>query len=153
MFCHDERNTKMLCPFCSHTETKVLESRQTASEMRRRRECHDCQNRFTTYETAVFKLSVIKKDGRIQPFTSEKIEQSVYKACGKVDEKEISNIAQKVERSVLLKKKHMIPSKLIGKHVMRELKKFDKIAYFRYASVYKSIEDPKVLEKELQQIV
>ncbi|PIN76802.1 transcriptional regulator NrdR [Candidatus Woesearchaeota archaeon CG10_big_fil_rev_8_21_14_0_10_36_11] len=143
----------MFCPFCSHEDTKVLESRVLDSSMRRRRECAKCKNRFTTYEKAEFQLTVLKKDGRIQPFDSQKIAHSIQRALGKVDSTIVNTISLKVERSVLKKKINPVKTVYIGKCVLDELKKIDKIAYLRFASVHKDIEDPKMFEKELQTIV
>ncbi len=143
----------MFCPFCSHEDTKVLESRVLDSSMRRRRECIKCKNRFTTYEKADFQLTVLKKSGKIQPFDSNKILQSIQRALGKVDDTIINSLSLKVERKVLKKKTNPVPTSYIGKCVLTELRKMNKIAYLRFASVHKEIEDPKMFEKELQTVV
>ena len=142
----------MRCPFCSHQDTKVLESRFAEEGMRRRRECFKCENRFTTYEKAVFHFTVIKKDGREQPFNIEKIKNSVMKACGKAEELEISSLTQQIEQKILAKKKNPIKTTDIGKVVLQELRKVDKIAYLRFATIHKSIEDTNILKKEIQMI-
>lgn len=139
----------MNCPFCSHPDTYVLESRVVQDSLRRRRECDKCSNRFTTYEKAVFRLMVEKKDGREEPFQFEKIKMSLLKACGKADEYVIEELARKVEQKILLKHHNSIKTTEIGKLVLRELKRFDRMAYLRFASIHKAIDDPKVLEKEL----
>jgi transcriptional repressor NrdR len=139
----------MYCPFCLNTDTKVLESRVSNNSFRRRRECLQCNNRFTTYEKAVFNLNVLKKDGREQPFDLSKIKKSIDKSVGKVDENTIHKLSQNVERGVLQKKMNPVKSIEVAKLVMRELKKFDKMAYLRFASVYKEMEDVKDLKKEL----
>ena len=143
----------MFCPFCSHEETKVLESRALDNTMRRRRECFSCSNRFTTYEKAVFNLNVQKKDGSIQAFDLQKTQNSIQKALAKADEELINNITQKVEQRILRKKANPVKTTLIGGYVLQELKKQDKIAYLRFASIYKEIDDPKILKKELSSIV
>ena len=140
----------MQCLYCSHPETKVLESRQAEGALRRRRECLKCSNRFTTYEKAMVNFSVLKKDGREQPFQSEKIKNSIIKACGKVEEQQVELMTKRLEQKIFLKKTHRIKTTEIGKMVLRELRKYDKMAYVRFASIHKSIEDPKLLEKELQ---
>ena len=140
----------MQCLYCSHPETKVLESRQAEDALRRRRECLKCSNRFTTYETAMLSFSVLKKDGREQPFQLEKIKNSIIKACGKAEEQQVELMAKRIEQKILLKKMNRVKTTEIGRLVLRELKKYDKIAYVRFASIHKSIEDPKLLEKELQ---
>jgi transcriptional repressor NrdR len=142
----------MNCLFCANEETKVLESRIVDDSMRRRRECLKCANRFTTYERASFSLMVIKKDGREQPFDQQKIVASLERACGKVDEATIQSLSRQVQQKVLRKKSNRIRSQDIGKYVLQILKKFDKISYLRFATIYKEIEDPKVLEKELKML-
>ena len=139
----------MLCPFCSHSETKVLERRIADNSLRRRRECFKCGNRFTTYEKAVFNLMVLKKDGREQEFNLQKISDSIDKSVGKVDSSVILQLSKNVERKVLLKKANPIKTIDIARLVMRELKKYDKMAYLRFASVYKEIENINELKKEL----
>ena len=142
----------MYCPFCAHKETKVLESRISENSFRRRRECLRCENRFTTYEKAVFHFSVIKKDGREQSFNLDKIKNGVMRAYGKIEEEALRRLMGRIERRILAKKINPIKTTEIGKIVLAELKKENKIAYLRYATVYKAIEDPKVLEQELQLI-
>ncbi len=139
----------MHCPYCSHADTKVLESRLVQESLRRRRECENCSNRFTTYERAVFRVSVLKKDGREEPFQFEKIKISMLKACSKADEADIEGLAKRVEQKILLRHHNPVKTTEIGKLVLRELRKFDKMAYLRFASIHKAIEDPKMLEKEL----
>jgi transcriptional repressor NrdR len=141
----------MLCPYCEK-ETKVLESRLIDNSVRRRRECLDCTNRFTTYEQAVFQLTVRKKNLKEQPFDSNKITTSLKRACRKSELNQITNLSKKIETKLLAKKKKTLTTKEIGKEVLKELKKFDKIAYVRFASIHKSIEDPKMLEKEVSML-
>jgi transcriptional repressor NrdR len=143
----------MLCPFCSQKDTKVLESRVQECSVRRRRECSHCDARFTTYEKFELQLNVIKKDGRKEPFNINKIKTSFEKACHKINEDQLYSLTKKVEQKILAKKSSYIKTTEIGKLVLQELKKFDKIAYVRYTSVYKSIEDPLLLKKELNTIV
>jgi transcriptional repressor NrdR len=134
----------MLCPYCTQ-ETKVLESRHIDTSVRRRRECLDCNNRFTTYEKPIFHLTVKKKNGKEQPFNANKITESLKRACSKAQEQEISELSKKIETKLLSTKKGVFTTVQIGKTVLKELKKFDKIAYVRYASIHKDIEDPKML--------
>lgn len=143
----------MNCPFCSKTETRVLESRIINDSVRRRRECSNCTNRFTTYEKAIFHLKIFKKDGREQEFDLKKVERSVERACGKIDSEVIEQLTRKIEQRILKKKLNAIKSTDVGKVVLQELKKFDKIAYFRYAMVYKSLDNPELLKKELNTII
>ena len=142
----------MYCPFCSYQETKVLESRISEDSLRRRRECLKCSNRFTTYEKATFNLKVLKKDNSIQNFDTNKIKLCMEKSCGKVEESKILELSKNVEQKILRKKSNPIKSIIIAKFIMQELKKHDKMAYLRFASVYKEIADIKELEKELNLI-
>ncbi|PIN73205.1 transcriptional regulator NrdR [Candidatus Woesearchaeota archaeon CG10_big_fil_rev_8_21_14_0_10_45_16] len=143
----------MYCPFCSHEETKVLESRVVEEAMRRRRECLGCANRFTTYEKAYFNLTVQKRDGRIQPFDLQKISASIEKACGKQEDQFIQNLTKKVEQKVLRKKTNPVKSVYIGNAILQELKKSDQIAYLRFASIYKGFEDPHAFKKEIKDLL
>jgi transcriptional repressor NrdR len=120
--------------------------------VRRRRECLSCTNRFTTYEKAFFNLMVVKKDGREQPFAIQKISRSIEQACPKIEASVVQTMTSKIERKLLPKKSNPIKTKAIGKLVLQELRKHNKIAYLRFASIHKAIEDPKTFEKELQTI-
>ncbi len=142
----------MDCPFCMHQETKVLESRVVDHSLRRRRECLQCSNRFTTYEKAVFHLTVIKKDGREEPFNIQKLTTSICKAGGKAEPEATTLLARRVEQKILKRKTNPIKTLEIGRLVLQELRKFDKMAYVRFATIHKSIDNPKALEKELQTI-
>ena len=139
----------MFCPFCSNEETRVLESRLLENSVRRRRECEQCTTRFTTYEQAVFHVTVVKKDGREQAFDGQKIWRSIEKACAKADPEVVQALSKKVEQKVLAKKMNPIPTTEIGRLVLLELRKFDKMAYMRFASIHKSIDDPQLLKKEI----
>lgn len=140
----------MLCPYCFHPETKVLESRLVEEAVRRRRECLSCSIRFSTYEKPVFQLTVIKKDGREEPFQSAKLYNSLLKACSKTGPELIGQLAKKIESKLLSKKTNRLKTTFIGRVVLQELKKFDKIAYLRFATVHKKIHDQSSLEKELK---
>jgi transcriptional repressor NrdR len=142
----------MYCPFCLNEDTKVLESRVIDDSMRRRRACLKCENRFTTYERSSFNLTVEKKDSSIQPFDLNKISLSLKLACGKPDEQLISNLTKNIQQKILKKKTNPIKTIYIGKVILQELKKYNKIAYLRYISVHKEMNDPKIFEKELQLI-
>ncbi len=146
----------MLCPYCQKQETKVVDSRETENEeaTRRRRECLKCQKRFTTYERVETDLRVIKKDGTLTNYQREKLKSGILKACEKrpIETETIHNIVNKIEAKLREKQKTDIPSKLIGELVMKELKKLDKIAYIRFASVYKDFEDIGSFEDELKKL-
>ena len=147
----------MKCPFCTSEETQVLESRpvEEGESVRRRRECSKCKKRFTTYEkvrTSV--LWVIKKDGRRELFDREKIKRGVLRAIEKrpVSIGVADEIVNHVEREMLKKESEEISSKLIGKAVIKRLKRKDKVAWMRFASVYLEFEDIKDFKKAIKQI-
>ena len=143
----------MYCPFCSKVDTKVIESRILNESIRRRRECLNCTNRFTTYETAKIHFKVIKRDGKEQEFDLNKIEKSISKACGKIQPEVLLNLTKKIEMKILNKKMNPMKTSEIGKTTLQELKKYDKMAYLRFASVHKEINDPKLLKTELNTMI
>ena len=132
----------MNCPFCSHQETKVTDKRDSGDAIRRRRECLKCERRFTTYENIELDISVIKKDGRREQFNREKLKSGIIKACEKrpVSRELIEQMVREIEEK-LVKKGGEIESRTIGELVMKSLKKIDKVAYIRFASVYREFDD------------
>jgi len=144
----------VICPYCSHIETKVVDSRESESNVRRRRECEKCSKRFTTYEKVEFDLNVIKKDSRREPFSREKLKSSILKSTGKrpVSLEKIEKLIDEVEQDLRSSKSYEIPSKIIGDKVMKKLKSLDKIAYIRFASVYKEFKDIDDLAEELKKM-
>lgn len=145
----------MKCPFCGHTETAVLESRvsEDGDSFRRRRECEKCQKRFTTYERAEGpSLLVIKKDGRRESFDREKIKRGILKACEKrpVSLDLIEEVVEEIERELLRKDTVEIFSRVIGNTTLRKLKKIDKVAWLRFASVYLEFADLADFEKAIE---
>lgn len=136
----------MKCPFCMSSETQVLESRsvEEGRGVRRRRECSKCGKRFTTYEgvrgTAIW---VIKKDGRREPFDREKVKRGILRSLEKrpVSLDLVDDITEQVEREMLKKEKEEVSSRTIGKAILRRLKRVDKVAWLRFASVYLEFED------------
>lgn len=132
----------MKCSFCGHQETKVTNKRESEKGTRRRRECLKCERRFTTYEKPEIGLVVIKKDGRREEYNREKLKLGLIKACEKrpVSREQIELAAGKIEEA-LQRKGGEINSKFIGEQVMNSLKKIDKVAYIRFASVYKEFKD------------
>lgn len=134
-------------------ESNVLESREAVDGKvtRRRRECLKCGKRFTTYErVGNIELKVIKKDGRVEDYSREKLERCFEKACWKLSEEEISKLVDLIEIKLLNWKSVEIPSKAIGKMVMETLKDIDPVAYIRFATVYEDIESVKDFEKLLK---
>ena len=144
----------MQCPFCKYIDTRVIDSRVTDTEVRRRRECPKCDKRFTTYEKAELELTVIKKDGSREPFDREKIYNGILKACNKlpVTSEEVSSMADRIVQRVRNMDELEIKSSVIGRLVMKELLKVNKVAYLRFASVCKEFDDPKHFEQELELI-
>ena len=136
----------MKCPFCAAEETQVVESRPAdeGESIRRRRECIKCKKRFTTYEkTKGSVLWVIKKDGRRELFESEKVKGGILRAVEKrpVSIDLVDDVVDQVEREMLNKESEEISSKAIGRSVIKRLKKIDKVAWLRFASVYLEFED------------
>ena len=144
----------MICPYCSHIETKVVDSRESENNVRRRRECEKCNKRFTTYEKVEFDLTVLKKDSRREQFSREKLKSSILKSTGKrpVSLEKIEKIIDEIEQELRGSKSHEIPSRIIGDKVMKKLKSLDKIAYIRFASVYKEFKDIDDMAEELKKM-
>lgn len=150
----------MKCPFCGAYETKVTDSRDSdIFETRRRRECEKCGKRFTTYERIEQNprskpLVIIKKDGRREDFSRDKLKSGLLKACQKRDIRvgKIDETVKEIEDALRNGNKGDIPSSLVGEWVIKKLKKLDKIAYIRFASVYKDFADVKDFEKEIKSI-
>ncbi|TAL73483.1 MAG: transcriptional repressor NrdR [Burkholderiaceae bacterium] len=136
----------MKCPFCGHTDTQVVETRisEDADFIRRRRQCAACEKRFTTYERPDVSFpAVVKKDGRRIEFERAKLRASMNLALRKrpVSTEQIDGAIERIEEKLLGLGQREVPSNRIGELVMRELKKLDKVAYVRFASVYRSFED------------
>lgn len=146
----------MNCPYCLSNETKVVDSRESASEIRRRRECLKCKKRFTTYERVeTVNLYIIKKDGRREPYSREKLSSGFMKACHKrpIPHPKIERAVNDVERRLLSMNTTEIKSSKVGELVMAKLKKLDKVAYIRFASVYKEFTDLETFQKELRSLI
>ncbi|MDR2360665.1 MAG: transcriptional regulator NrdR [Oscillospiraceae bacterium] len=135
----------MRCPFCSHPESKVLDSRPVENSIRRRRECLECGNRFTTFETTDQPMTVVKKDGTRQDFERTKLMSGLQRACRKrpVSSEMMIRITDEIERELHSVNKNEIPTNEIGKLVMSKLKSLDEVAYVRFASVYLEFNDVK----------
>lgn len=144
----------MKCPFCDSILSKVIDKRAVDSrgEIRRRRECLKCTKRFTTYETlAELEFIVIKKDGRREPFEREKLASGLERALEKRPGSEkAEKIVNRITARLRSKGLKEIPSQMLGKWVLAELKKLDQVAYLRFASVYRTFTDPKDFKRELE---
>ncbi len=147
----------MKCPFCSHAESKVTDSRAGAAGdvIRRRRECESCGRRFTTYERVEDVLPVVvKKDGRREMFDRQKLASGIRRACEKrkVPLETIEAMVDGIEREIIDSGEREITSRAVGERVMTRLRAVDDIAYVRFASVYRSFRDLDELRSELDRI-
>ena len=147
----------MRCPYCSHEETKVVDSRETkeGSAIRRRRECESCAARFSTYEEAeMFHLVVVKKDGRKEEYDRKKIEGGLERAFEKRPgaEDRAERILGEVEYALHAKHVPEITSKEIGDLILEKLKAQDEVAYIRFVSVYKSFGSAKSFRKAIENL-
>ncbi len=135
----------MKCPFCGHADDRVLDTRvQKDGSIRRRRECLDCKARFSTVENIMLAFPfIIKKDGRREPYSKEKILKGLQAACQKrpVSLSQIEAVVERISSWVINRADNEISSRLIGKKVMAELKLLDDVAYIRFASVYRTFKD------------
>jgi len=142
----------MKCPYCSHPDSRVIDSRESSEGIRRRRQCESCSQRFTTYERLQpVVLFVVKKDQRREEFSKEKLLSGLRKACEKrpLPAATVEKVAEEIESELLAMGKAEVPSSIIGDMVMEKLKLMDKIAYIRFASVYRDFTDIDALKNEL----
>ena len=144
----------MKCPFCGHIEDKVVDSRLStdAETIRRRRECEKCGKRFTSYERVEEIMPmVVKKDGRREPFDRLKVLSGLKKACEKraVSMDTLANVVDEIEKKLLEGAQKEISSSAVGEEIMRNLQELDKVAYVRFASVYRDFKDIDEFVKEL----
>lgn len=148
----------MKCPYCASTEDKVIDSRMSGdgSSVRRRRECLKCAKRFTTYEyVEAAPLMVVKRDGRRQEFSREKIKNGIIKACEKrpISMDTIDGLVDKIEREIQRSADKEIKSTDVGQLVMEKLYGLDEVAYVRFASVYRRFKDVSHFMKELKKFL
>lgn len=144
----------MLCPFCNHSKMKVTDKRSAKNSIRRRRECLRCSKRFTTYEKIEpIEKYVVKKDGRRELFNKDKLFLGIIKASEKrnVSPERIDNIVKNIEKNLIAKNRE-VSTKKIGEAVMKDLKKVDKVAYVRFASVYRDFKDIGDFRKEIRSL-
>lgn len=148
----------MKCPFCGHLEDKVIDSRPTeeGQAIRRRRECVQCGERFTTYEKIeTMPLMVVKKNGTSQLFDRNKIVNGILKSCEKrpVSLAQVETLAADIEKQLLNSMRKEVSSDEIGELIMRRLKELDEVAYVRFASVYRQFKDVDSFLDELTKII
>ena len=146
----------MKCPYCGSENLKTLETRDSPDNtVRRRKECGDCGKRFTSYEyVESVELMVRKKDGRPERFDLNKIVRGLQKACEKrpVSMEQIHELAERVRQDLTMLGKDEVTSRQVGDLVMKYLKKLDRVAYVRFASVYKSFEEPEDFTRVLKEV-
>ena len=147
----------MHCPFCANPESKVVDKRDAEQgiSIRRRRECLKCKRRYSTYERLEdHPLIIIKKDGTRERFNKEKLRDGMQKACEKrpVAVAKIEEAVMNIEMSLKRTGKAEVKSRRVGELVMRQLKRLDKVAYIRFASVYKDFQDVETFQEELKKI-
>ena len=148
----------MKCPYCEHPESKVIDSRESKNgfTIRRRRECLECAKRFTTYEKIEeIPYMVVKKDGRRQSFDAQKLLRGLLKACEKtpIPRNELEEIVEEIESRLQELPEKEINTEEIGQFVMQKLHDLDKVAYVRFASVYREFKDVLEFKKELEKIL
>ncbi len=148
----------MKCPYCGKDQSEVIETRdnEDLSATRRRRECTGCKKRFTTYERVEnIELFVRKKDGRREPFSREKLRGGIMKACEKtaVSLEDVEKILDEVERELRAQDSIEVDSKKIGQMAAGKLKKYDKVAYIRFASVFRQFVDVEDFAVEVQKLI
>lgn len=147
----------MHCPFCSAEETKVIDSRLVAEghQVRRRRECAECHERFTTFESAELVMPrVIKRDGTREPFNEDKLRAGLQRALEKrpVSTEKVEQCILQIKSTLRATGEREVESKLLGNLIMDALKELDKVAYVRFASVYRSFEDIKEFGEEIARL-
>lgn len=146
----------MKCPYCGSENLKTLETRDSPDNaVRRRKECEDCERRFTTYEyVETVELIVKKRDGRPERFDLNKIIRGLQKACEKrpVTMEQIHELAEHVRQDLMAPGKEEVSSQEIGDLVMKYLKKLDRVSYIRFASVYRKFEEPEDFQRLLKEV-
>jgi len=147
----------MQCPFCGDADTKVVDSRLAGegSQVRRRRECTACSERFTTYETAELLMPrIIKTDGTREPFNDEKLLNGILRALEKrpVDSESIEAAISRIKHRLQACGERELPSRQLGEWVMEELRDLDQVAFVRFASVYRSFEDVSEFREEIERL-
>ncbi|GMG88035.1 transcriptional regulator NrdR [Biformimicrobium ophioploci] len=147
----------MHCPFCSAADTKVIDSRLVANgdQVRRRRECQQCRDRFTTYEVAELVLPrVVKENGRREPFDEEKLRAGILRAVEKrpVSMEKVEMAVAQIKHFLQATGERELPSRIIGEQVMQQLRALDEVAYVRFASVYRRFADISEFREEIDRL-
>mgnify|MGYP002395269163 CR=1 FL=1 len=146
----------MRCPYCGHDDSRVVDSRSTDEGIRRRRECAECKERFTTYERIdTSSITIVKKDKRREPFDREKLHRGIAKACEKrpLPAGTVDKMVDEIEFELRRMGRTEITGSKIGEMVMERLLRLDQIAYIRFASVYRSFADISHLKKAVDDLI
>ena len=146
----------MYCPLCNHDDSKVVDSRDSGDGIRRRRECLRCSRRYTTYERVQARsLLVAKRDGRSEEFSRDKLWSSLTKACAKrpLPTGAIDKMGDEIEATLVESGKTEVPARVIGNLVMERLRDLDRVAYIRYASVYRDFRDIETFRNEIDALL
>jgi transcriptional repressor NrdR len=146
----------MRCPYCHSRETKVVDKRDADGITRRRRRCESCHGRFTTYERPeVARLLIVKKDGRREEFNRAKLRAGIEKACAKrpVSAETIERMVDEIELELRRREGLEVPNEVVGELVMDKLRAVDKVAYIRFASVYRKFSDVSSFEEEIRKLM
>lgn len=148
----------MKCPYCRATESRVVDTREMAEAeaIRRRRQCLSCGRRFTTYERVEpISLTVVKKDGRREPYDRRKLEGGIRRACTKrpIPTETIQRVVDEIETAIFAMAGEEVPSRVIGELVMEKLRDLDQVAYIRFASVYRSFADLEDIREEVESLM
>jgi len=147
----------MFCPFCRAQDTKVIDSRLASegTQVRRRRECLACGERFTTFESAELVMPrIIKSNGAREPFNEKKLAAGIMRSLEKrpVDADSVDAAMSRIQHRLRASGERELPSRLLGEWVMHELRELDQVAYVRFASVYRSFEDVKAFQEEIERL-
>lgn len=147
----------MHCPFCSNDDTRVIDSRLVGDgdQIRRRRECAQCKERFTTYERAELALPrVVKRDGTRVPFSDDKLRAGILRALEKrpVPSDQVESALGRIRHWLMAKGEREVRSRIVGERVMHELRGLDQVAYVRFASVYRSFQDVNAFREEIEKL-
>jgi transcriptional repressor NrdR len=145
----------MRCPFCSHTQHRVIDTRDAGDDIRRRRRCDNCGQRFTTYEHVAANLLVVKSDGRREPFDRQKLLAGIHIASVKrpVSSDSIHHIVLQIEEALFALGRNEVPSSIIGNLVLDHLAHLDQVAYIRFASVYLEMSDLTEIRSEIDRLM
>lgn len=145
----------MKCPHCGHVDTRVVDTREAAETIRRRRECFNCGKRFTTYEHVAPALMVVKRDGRREPWDRNKLAEGIRIACAKrpIPSERLEGLVDQIESKVISSGRSEVKSEYIGQLVLEGLKELDPVAYIRFGIVYLALPDLHAVRAEIDRLL